>query len=87
MKLSFYAQNDDGGRIEHLHFDCPACGRKFAGTDMFCDISELIIEGIEKDGYFAFKCERCNAQFECTEKAKFPKHNDWVQILLGEPEI
>ena len=57
----------DGYCIEHNHFDCPACGKKYAGTSIYgCDVYELLDENPEDQ----FECEECKATFQFMKREK-----------------
>ncbi len=65
MKLNFHPEIccDECCEVVHNHFDCPACGKLFAETDMWDALHELLKEA--GDG---FKCGNCNARFVLVSK-------------------
>jgi len=50
----------DGQDVVHNHFECPVCGDKDAGTNIYMSIDDWI----NCNGDRSFKCERCNSTFE-----------------------
>jgi hypothetical protein len=57
--LSIYPEIccEECGEIEHNHFDCPACGLKYAPTDQFCAL-------YEEPPPVIVSCEKCGARFQ-----------------------
>lgn len=49
--------------IIHNHFDCPACGQKYAGTSIYREYYEELTKVGD-----VFSCEDCDTEFRLTEK-------------------
>ncbi len=76
MKLELYPEiccelcND----TIHNHVDCPACGQKYAGTDLYGSLCD------EEVG-FILSCEECKTQFKLTNKdGVYGDEYEWEQL-------
>lgn len=71
IAISLYGEShcDACGDIVHTHFDCPACKKPDAPTDLYGGI------GDEEVG-LVLACELCGARFEYTSPPRAP-HWDW----------
>jgi len=72
FEFDYYNENDGYASI-HVHFHCPVCGEKEAGTDY---LSEWY-PSYHKTEKAKFSCEECGAEFETTEDGKIK--------LIGSP--
>ena len=62
FKLTIYREMccDTCNEVIHHHFNCPACGKEYAGTDAYG--SDLC----DKGGAITLRCEECGARFRTT---------------------
>lgn len=69
MKIKFYPEVccEICEEIIHNHMDCPACGGRYVGTNVYSDMAWL------KSGD-VIKCEACGAKFQLM------KNDEWEQI-------
>lgn len=61
----------------HNHMDCPACGKKYAGTESYHDIMEDIWDYEEgKREEVLIECQECRAVFKFISR---PADGIWME--------
>jgi hypothetical protein len=56
--------------IIHNHFECPACGNTYAGTDIYGDVYDA--------GTNEFSCEECGAEFETVDGSNLSYRSECI---------
>lgn len=70
-------------QVEHNHFDCPVCGKKYAPSDRYCDLDR---DWMEYDNG-VIGCEACGARFRLLSDSAYLDAEWELLAEVGERRV